>query len=54
MFVIFFPKRCPGGVLPDSRTSFGKKITDMKENMFLSFFLDGWSDRAERWVNARC
>ena len=21
--------------------------------MFLSFFLDGWSDRAERWVNAR-
>ena len=23
------------------------------ENMFLSFFLDGWSDRAVRWVNAR-
>ena len=23
------------------------------ENMFLSFSLDGWSDRAERWVKAR-
>ena len=23
------------------------------ENMFLSFSLDGWSDRAVRWVNAR-
>ena len=23
------------------------------ENMFRSFFLDGWSDRAVRWVNVR-
>ena len=24
-----------------------------KENMFRSFFLDGWSDRVVRWVNVR-
>ena len=30
-----------------------EKQRKLLENMFLSFLLDGWSDRAERWVNAR-
>ena len=30
-----------------------EKNEKKQENMFLSFFLDGWSDHAVRWVNAR-
>ena len=30
-----------------------RKWKKMKENMSLSFSVDGWSDRAERWVKAR-
>ena len=28
-------------------------VFDDGENMYRSFFLDGWSDRAVRWENAR-
>ena len=32
---------------------FNNSLKANGENMFLSFSLGGWSDRAERWVDAR-